>query len=35
MEFTGIYHELFTNIFHKLGFIVFVLNPKDARHYAD
>lgn len=34
MESTGIYHELFANIAHKLGFIVFVLNPKDARHYA-
>jgi len=34
MESTGIYHELFANLAHKLGFIVFVLNPKDARHYA-
>ena len=34
MESTGIYHELFANMAHKLGFIVFVLNPKDARHYA-
>src|SRR5450759_3080240 len=34
MESTGIYHELFANIAHKLGFIVFVLNPKDARNYA-
>ena len=34
MESTGIYHELFANVAHKLGFIVFVLNPKDARHYA-
>lgn len=34
MESTGIYHELFANIAHKLGFIVFVLNPKDTRHYA-
>jgi len=34
MESTGIYHELLANIAHKLGFIVFVLNPKDARHYA-
>lgn len=34
MESTGSYHELFANIAHKLGFIVFVLNPKDARHYA-
>lgn len=34
MESTGIYHELFANIAQKLGLIVFVLNPKDARHYA-
>jgi len=34
MESTGIYHELFANTAHQLGFIVFVLNPKDARHYA-
>ena len=34
MESTGIYHELFANMAHKLGFIVFVLNPKDTRHYA-
>jgi transposase len=34
MESTGIYHELFANLAHKLGFTVFVLNPKDARHYA-
>jgi transposase len=25
---------LFANLAHQLGFIVFVLNPKDARHYA-
>jgi len=34
MESTGTYHELFANLAHQLGFIVFVLNPKDARHYA-
>ncbi len=34
MESTGIYHELFAGLAHQLGFIVFVLNPKDARHYA-
>lgn len=34
MESTGIYHELFANLAHQLGLIVFVLNPKDARHYA-
>ena len=34
MEYTGVYHELFANLAHQLGFVVFVLNPKDARHYA-
>ena len=34
MESTGIFHELLAEVAHKLGFIVFVLNPKDARHYA-
>jgi len=34
MESTGVYHELFANLAHQLGFVVFVLNPKDARHYA-
>ena len=34
VESTGTYHELFANVAHQLGFIVFVLNPKDARHYA-
>ncbi len=34
MESTGTYHELFANAAHQLGFIVFVLNPKNARHYA-
>lgn len=34
MESTGIYHELLSSLAHKLGFIVYVLNPKDARHYA-
>lgn len=34
LESTGIYHELLAEAAHKLGFIVFVLNPKDARHYA-
>ena len=33
-ESTGVYHELFANLAHQLGFVVFVLNPKDARHYA-
>jgi transposase len=34
MESTGIYHELLANLAYKLGFSVFVLNPKDARNYA-
>ncbi len=34
MESTGTYHELLAGAAHQLGFIVFVLNPKDARHYA-
>jgi transposase len=34
MESTGAYHELFADAAYKLGFVVFVLNPKDARHYA-
>jgi len=34
MESTGGYHELLAEAAHQLGFIVFVLNPKDTRHYA-
>src|SRR6202521_6145677 len=34
MESTGAYHELLADAAHRLGFTVFVLNPKDARHYA-
>ncbi|MGA9992224.1 MAG: transposase, partial [Thiobacillaceae bacterium] len=34
MESTGIYHELLAETAHKLGLVVFVLNPKDAHHYA-
>lgn len=34
MESTGSYHELLAEAAHKLGFVVFVLNPKDVRHYA-
>lgn len=34
MESTGSYHELLADTAHKLGFVVYVLNPKDARHYA-
>jgi transposase len=34
VEATGGYHELLAELAHKLGFLVFVLNPKDTRHYA-
>lgn len=34
MESTGDYHELFAILAHKMGFVVYVLNPKDTRHYA-
>jgi transposase len=34
LESTGIYHELLANLAHKLGLVVYVLNPKDARNYA-
>jgi transposase len=34
VESTGTYHELFAEAAHQLGFLVFLLNPKDTRHYA-
>ena len=34
VEATGTYHELFAEAAHQLGFPVFLLNPKDTRHYA-
>ncbi len=34
LESTGSYHELFADAAHQLGFLVFLLNPKDTRHYA-
>ena len=34
MEATGIYHELLAELAHQRGFVVYVLNPKDTRHYA-
>jgi transposase len=34
VESTGSYHELFAEAAYQLGFLVFVLNPKDTRHYA-
>jgi len=33
-ESTSSYHELLAELAHKLGFVVFVLNPRDTRHYA-
>lgn len=34
MESTGTFHDLLAELAHKLGFTVYVLNPKDVRHYA-
>src|SRR5215475_4778372 len=34
VESTGTYHELFAEVAHQFGFLVFLLNPKDTRHYA-
>ena len=34
MEGTGTYHELLAQLAHELGLTVYVLNPKDVRHYA-
>ena len=34
VESTGSYHEVFAELAHQLGFRVFLLNPKDTRHYA-
>ena len=34
VESTGSYHALFAAAAHRLGFAVFLLNPKDTRHYA-
>jgi transposase len=34
VESTSTYHELFAETAHQLGFRVFLLNPKDTRHYA-
>ena len=34
MESTSSYHELLAELAHQLGFVVYVLNPKDTRHYA-
>jgi transposase len=34
VEATGSYHELLAELAHTMGFVVYVLNPKDTRHYA-
>src|SRR5271169_2082118 len=34
VESTGSYHELFADAAYQLGFLVFLLNPKDTHHYA-
>jgi transposase len=34
VESTGSHHELFAEAAHQLGFMVFLLNPKDTHHYA-
>jgi len=34
VEATGNYHELLANLAHRKGLRVYVLNPKDVRHYA-
>ncbi|MDB5855891.1 MAG: ISPpu10, transposase [Herminiimonas sp.] len=34
MEVTGIYHRTLADLAHRAGFKVYVLNPKDMRHYA-
>lgn len=34
LESTGGYHELLAGLAHAAGFTVYVLNPRDVRHYA-
>jgi len=34
LESTSSYHELLAELAHTLGFVVYVLNPKDTHHYA-
>ncbi len=34
LESTGRYHELLADLAHAKGLTVFVLNPRDTRHYA-
>jgi transposase len=34
VEATSTYHELLAELAHERGLVVYVLNPKDTRHYA-
>jgi transposase len=34
MEATGSYHRLLASVAFDLGLVVYVLNPRDCRHYA-
>lgn len=34
LESTGSYHELLAGLTHAAGFTVYLLNPRDVRHYA-
>jgi transposase len=34
IEATGGYHETAAELAHSMGFVVFVLNPRDVNHYA-
>ena len=34
LESTSSYHELLADLAHAMGFTVFVLNPREIRHYA-
>lgn len=34
LESTGSYHELLAELAHGAGFTIYLLNPKDVRHYA-
>lgn len=34
LESTGRYHGLLADLAHEMGFVVYVLNPKDTRYYA-
>lgn len=35
LESTGGYHELLASLAHQAGLTVYLLNPKDVRHYAN